>query len=83
MQDKEVDEPVVPLILKKINLPLKYSSKRNKLTEFLLKIDVYLNINSRAFNSKLEKVLYTILYLKGNAFRQFVYPMQDYLTNGP
>ena len=52
MQDKEVDEPVAPLIPKKINLPLKYFSKRNELIEFLLKIDVYLNINSRAFNNK-------------------------------
>ena len=55
-------------VILRVNLLYKFSGKRNKLIEFLLKIDIYIALNIKAFESEASKVLYIISYLEGDIY---------------
>jgi hypothetical protein len=49
-------------------MPPKFSGKRSELKEFLLKLDIYLEVNENDFQEEARKVLFASSFLQGEAF---------------
>jgi len=45
-----------------------FSDEHKKLQSFLTKLNLYIDFNQKKFNSKMNKDLYTVVYLKDAAF---------------
>ncbi len=45
-----------------------FSSKHKKLQSFLTKLNLYIDFNQKKFGFKMNKDLYTVVYLKNAAF---------------
>ncbi len=45
-----------------------FSSKYKKLQSFLTKLNLYIDFNQKKFSSKMNKDLYTVVYLKNAVF---------------
>ena len=52
----------------KVSMLPKFSGKRSELKEFLLKLDIYLEVNENDFQDKVRKVLFVLSFLQGEAF---------------
>ena len=66
----------------KVSMPPKFSGKRSELKEFLLKLDIYLEVNENDFQEEVRKVLFASSFLQGEAFAWFERYVRDYLDNG-
>jgi len=45
-----------------------FSNEYKKLQSFLIKLNLYIDFNQKKFNFKINKDLYTVIYLKDAAF---------------
>jgi hypothetical protein len=66
-------------VILRVNPLYKFSGKRSKLIEFLLKIDIYIALNIKAFESKASKVLYIVSYLEGDIYQWFAPYVKEWL----
>ena len=53
----------------KVNTLPKFRGEIGKLKEFIIKLQIYYKYNFDSFDSKVNKVTYTILYIEGSAFK--------------
>jgi len=52
----------------KILMSNAFSNECKKLQSFLTKLNLYIDFNQKKFNFKMNKDLYTVVYLKDTAF---------------
>ncbi len=45
-----------------------FNKEHKKLQSFLIKLNLYIDFNQKKFNFKINKDLYTVIYLKNAAF---------------
>ena len=62
----------------KVNTLPKFRGEIRKLKEFITKLQIYYKYNFNSFNSEVNKVTYTILYIKGLAFKFVEIFLLDY-----
>jgi len=56
-----------------------FSSEHRKLWSFLAKLDLYIDFNQKKFNFKMNKDLYTVVYLKNAVFNWVNFKLHEFL----
>jgi len=67
----------------KVPAPDAFSGEHGKLRSFLAKLDLYIGFNQKKFNSKMDKGLYTVAYLKDAAFDWVNPKLHEFLDKSP
>ena len=63
----------------KIFTPDLYYGDREKLDAFLMQVELYIRRHETQFKSVEDKVLFTLIYFRGNAFTWFQHYLKDFL----
>ena len=58
-----------------------FNSSRSKLKAYLAQIDLYISFNLKKFKSKVNKVMQVVSFLKGLAFNQIKFFLNNYVNN--
>ncbi len=56
-----------------------FSEEYKKLWSFLIKLNLYIDFNQKKFNFKINKDLYTVIYLKNAAFNWVNLKLHEFL----
>jgi len=67
----------------KVPAPDVFSGEHGKLQSFLAKLNLYIGFNQKKFNSKMDKGLYTVAYLKDAAFDWVNPKLHEFLDKSP
>jgi len=57
-----------------------FSEEYKKLWSFLIKLNLYIDFNQKKFNFKINKDLYTVIYLKNAAFNWVNLKLHEFLN---
>jgi len=56
-----------------------FNKEHKKLQSFLIKLNLYIDFNQKKFNFKINKDLYTVIYLKNAAFNWVNLKLHEFL----